>query len=217
MSVERNVMAVKGKRSYDSSRRREQAARTREDVLEAARAEFLGRGYAATTVARVASGAGVSVETVYKAFGGKAGLVRALWEQGLAGRRAVPAPERSDQLSSTATDPVAVVKGWGRFVAELAPEGAPIMLLIRSAAASDPEMAALWDEAEQQRRDRMRHNARRLRDRGWLRAGVTVAAATDVLWTYSSSELYDLLVVRSGWSARRFGDFVGDAMVAALL
>jgi len=210
-------MAVKSKRSYDASRRREQAARTRDAILGAARRQFLERGYAATTVARIAAEADASVETVYKAFGGKAGLVRALWELGLAGRRHVPAPERSDTLSSTATDPVVVLKGWGRFVAELSPEGAPIMLLIRSAAATDAEMAALWDEAERQRRDRMRHNARRLRDRGWLREGISVATATDVLWTYSSSELYDLLVLRSGWSARRFGEFVGDAMVAALL
>jgi hypothetical protein len=32
----------------------------------------------------------------------------------------------------------------------------------------------------------MRHNAR-LQRRGWLRPGITLAQATDILWTYSSA------------------------------
>ena len=91
------------------------------------------------------------------------------------------------------------------------------MLLIRAAAASDPEMADLLAEADEQRRTRMRHNARRLRRRGWLRPGITLAQATDILWTYSSTELYDLLVIKSGWPINRYGQFVGDALTAALL
>jgi hypothetical protein len=91
------------------------------------------------------------------------------------------------------------------------------MLLLRAAAATDPEMADLLAEAEGQRRRRMRHNARRLEQRGRLRPGIGLDFATDVLWTYSSADLYDLLVLRSKWSARRYGEFIGDSMVAALL
>jgi AcrR family transcriptional regulator len=210
-------MTVKAKRRYDSSRRREQAERTRAMILDIAHRKFVERGYASTTVPCVAEQAGTSVETLYKAFGGKAGLVRALWERALAGRGPVPAPVRSDALSATATDPVTVLRGWGSFTAELAPSSAPIVLLIRAAAAADADMAALLVEVEDQRRQRMRHNARRLKQRGWLRSGMSVSRATDILWTYSSAELYDLLVLRSGWSARRYGEFVGEALVAALL
>jgi AcrR family transcriptional regulator len=210
-------MSVKAKRRYDSSRRREQAERTRTAILDVAHGEFLEHGYAATTVPRIAEKAGTSVETIYKAFGGKAGVVRALWERGLAGRGRVPAPVRSDALSSTATDPVTVLKGWGGFTAELSPWGAPIVLLIRAAAATDADMSDLLAEVEDQRRRRMRHNARRLKQRGWLRPGMSVNRAADIMWTYSSAELYDLLVLRSGWSTRRYGEFVGDALVAALL
>jgi hypothetical protein len=62
----------------------------------------------------------------------------------------------------------------------------------------------------------MRHNARPQR-RGWLRPGITLAQAADILWTYSSAELYDLLVIKSGWPIKRYGQFVGDALTAALL
>jgi AcrR family transcriptional regulator len=215
--MERNIVEVKTKRRYDASRRRAQAAQTQRAILDVARREFLEHGYAATTVARIATEAGTSTETVYKAFGGKSGLVRALWERGLGGRGRVPAPERSDLLSSTETNPVRVLRGWGTLTTEVAPEVAPILLLVRGAAATDPDMAKLLAEAEAQRRERMRHNARRLQQRAWLRPGIGLARATDILWTYSSAELYDLLVVKSGWPIKRYGEFIGDALVAALL
>jgi AcrR family transcriptional regulator len=215
--MERIMADVTTTRRYDASRRREHAARTQDAVLTAARRLLLEHGYAATTVAHIAAEAGTSVDTVYKAFGGKSGIVRALWQRGLAGRGPIPAPVRSDALSSTETDPVRVLRGWGQFTTEVAPEGAPIILLIRAASATDPDMAALLAEAEEQRRARMRHNARRLQRRGWLRPGVTLAQAADILWTYSSAELYELLVIKSGWPVSRYGHFIGNALIAALL
>jgi AcrR family transcriptional regulator len=215
--MERIMDQVKTSRRYDVSRRREQARRIQQSVLETARQRLLNDGYAATTVAMIAADAGTSVDTIYKTFGGKAGLVRTLWLQALEGQEASPAPRRSDQLSRTETDPVRVLRGWGRFITELGPRGVPILLLVRAAATTDADMAALLAETEQQRRIRMRHNARRLQRRGWLRPGVTLAEATDILWTYSSAELYDLLVLRSGWPVERYGAFVGDALIAALL
>ena len=63
----------------------------------------------------------------------------------------------------------------------------------------------------------MRHNARTLASRGFLRDGVTVKKAADVMWTLTAPELYELLVVRRGWTPGRFGEFVADALMAALL
>src|SRR5437879_120379 len=72
--------SVKGPRQYDSSRRQAQARLTRAAVLEAARHAFFEKGYAATTVGAIAAAAEVSVETVYKAFGNKAGLLKAMFD-----------------------------------------------------------------------------------------------------------------------------------------
>jgi AcrR family transcriptional regulator len=208
---------VKTSRRYDSAGRQRQALRTRATVLDVAQRRFIEDGYAASTVAAVAGDAGVSVETVYKTFGGKPGLVRAIHERGLAGSGPVPAPHRSDAMQDRERNPRAIIRNWGRLTTEVAPRVAPILLLIRSAAATDPEMAELLTESDAQRLRRMRHNARSLADRGHLRPGVTLGAATDVLWTYSSPDLYDLLVVRRHWSVQRYGRFVADAMIAALL
>jgi hypothetical protein len=124
---------------------------------------------------------------------------------------------RSDRLQAEEPDPRKIIAGWGRFVAELTPRGAPLLLLVRAAAANDPELAALLDEIDNERLARMTLNAQRLQRAGHLRPGVSVSHAADIMWTYSSAELYELLVIRRGMSVRRYGTFVADAMIAALL
>jgi AcrR family transcriptional regulator len=210
-------MDVKGPRRYDGSRRREQAQRTQEAIVEAARRRFLADGYAGATIASIARDASVSVETIYKAFTGKPGLVRAIWQRGLGGRGPIPAPVRSDEMSATLTDPAEIIRRWGRLVTEVAPELAPILLLVRAAAETDPAIAELLEEVHQERWDRMRHNAQRLAAVGGIRDGVSIDEAADVMWAVTSQDLYELLVVRRGWSAERFGTFVSDAIAAALL
>jgi AcrR family transcriptional regulator len=76
---------VNPKRSYDSPRRREQAAATRRDILEAAQRLFERQGFAATKMAEIASEAGVALKTVYAAFETKSGVLRALWHMLLRG------------------------------------------------------------------------------------------------------------------------------------
>ena len=208
---------VKPKRPYDSSRRQEQAQRNRDRILDASERRFLRDGYATTTVATIAVDAGVSEDTIYKAFGGKPGLVRAIRTRALAGEGSTPAEQRSDALHGHESDPRKIIEAWGRLTTEVMPRVAPILLLIHAAAATDPEVGVLADEMDADRLDRMTLNARRLRDGGHLRDGMTVAQASDVLWTYSAPELYELLVLRRGWSRQRYGSFVADALTNALI
>lgn len=203
------------KRSYNARSRQAQAERTRELLLDAARGFLLTDGYAATTMARVARACDVSVESVYKRFGGKPGLVRAVVDQALAGEGRAPAEQRSDALS--ATDPEVLFRGWAQLTAEVAPRVAPILLLVRAAASHDQELFELAGELDQTRRRRMTDNAGRLAAAGQLRPGLTVEHAADVLWAYSSPELYDLLVLRSSWELPRYARFVEDGLRAHLL
>ena len=208
---------VKRRRRYDSAGRREAARRRRAAVVEAARRLFLREGFSATTIARIAADAAVSEETVYKTFGNKVGLVRAIRDEALAGEGPVHAERRSDRMQASERDPRAIVRGWGKLAMEVAPRVAPVLLLVREAAASDPELARLQEEMDAARLTRMTHNARSLMQGGHLREGTTLAAAADVLWAYSSPELYELLVIRRGWPVERYGRFIADAMIAALV
>ena len=176
-----------------------------------------GTATAGTTIAAIAAESGVSPDTIYKGFGGKAGLVRAIRSEALKGVGPIPAEQRSDALHATTSDAKAIIGEWGRLTAEVAPLVTPILLLIRTAAASDPAARRLMEEMDADRFARMADNARRLHATGHLRRGISVDDATDVLWTYSAPELYELLVLRRGWTPQRFGRFAADAMIAALL
>jgi len=215
--MERKSAPVKTKRPYDSARRQEQARQTRAAILDAAWRRFLADGFAPTTIASLAADVGVSVDTIYKSFGAKAGLVRAICEQALAGEGPVPAEIRSDALQATEVDPRAIIRGWGALTAEIAPRVAPVLLLIRDAAMADPEMASLQTEMDAQRLDRMTHNARNLAKAGHLRKDLNVKQAGEIMWTYSSPQLYELLVMIRGWPPQRYSAFIADAMIAALL
>src|SRR5690348_3201220 len=103
---------VKKTRRYDSSGRLAQALRTRTAILDEAERQFLERGYSSTTVASIAGMAGVSVETVYKSFGGKAELVGAIYERGLIGRQQTSVYERSDAMRKQETDPERILRYW---------------------------------------------------------------------------------------------------------
>ena len=217
MSVEHDQLPVNRRRTYNAERRLERSRRTHASLLDAALRRFLEDGYVATSIESIAADAGVSEATIYKTYGGKPGIVRALCHRALEGQGAVPAEQRSDALKETQTDPRRVIEGWGRLTAEVSPRVAPILLLLRDAASGDPAATALREELEADRHARMTTNAQFLVRGRHLRKGVGLKRAADVLWTYSSPELFDLLVRRRGWSVTRYGRFVGDAIADALL
>src|SRR4051794_15873856 len=107
------------KRRYDASRRRERADRRRATVVGVAERRFLRDGYTATTIAGIAAEAGVSPDTIYKSFGGKPGLVRAIRERALRGDATEPAEIRSERVQAAEQDPRAIIRAWGAFVAEI--------------------------------------------------------------------------------------------------
>jgi AcrR family transcriptional regulator len=208
---------VKPGRRYNSSGRLRAAQRNRARVLDVARERFLANGYAATTVASISTAAGVSVETIYKSYGGKAGLVRALRDAALRGRGPVPAEQRSDKQAAQASDPREIINGWGRLTSEVMPRVAPILLLVRAAAGADDEMAVVRRETEDGRLERMEHNARYLVDGGHVRDGLDLARVRDVLFAFSSPELYELLVLRQGWATDDYSRFLANGIAAAVL
>jgi AcrR family transcriptional regulator len=210
---------VKPRRTYDGSRRREQARRTRAATLDAGRRLFLEHGYANTTITMVAEEAGVAVQTVYKAFANKPGLVKALVDVAIVGDdEPVPLMEREFvQRNMAEPDPRKKLTDYGEHVADVAPRVNPLLLIVRDAAAGDVGAAEVWEQMQTERLTGMTHFAEHLRAGRHLRRGVSATEARDVLWTHNSVELWDLLVRQRGWSDARFGRWVGRQLVAALL
>ena len=204
-------------RPYDASGRRARAEATRTRLLDAAAAAFFRSGYAATTVGPIARAAAVSVETVYKRFGGKPGLVQALCVRALLGNGDRPAEQRSDTIQEDGRGPRDIIAAWGALACEVSPLVSPLLLLARAAAAVDPDMAKVVEGLDRQRLDRMAVNASRLQRSGRLRAGLRAGQIRDVLWTYTAPELYRLLVLQRGWTIAAYGQFLTRGMSAFLL
>jgi AcrR family transcriptional regulator len=207
------------RRPYDSSRRRARAAEARSAVLASARDAFLERGYAATTLPAVAAAAGVSVETVYKAFSNKAGLVKAVFDVAMVGDdEPIPLLQREFVRRNIAEpDPRLKLIQYGDHLKEIAPRTHPVLLVVRDAAVADETAAQVWANLQAERLTGMTAFATHLDQAGHLRDGVTVEHARDVLWTHNSVELWDLLVRQRGWSEPRWGTWTADQLIAALL
>lgn len=217
MTIEQSTRAVK--RPYDSRRRREQARRHRTRILEAARARFLERGYAATTLSELAADADASVGAIYKMFGNKAGLLKAIFDVALAGDEAPVTIADRAWVAEITAEPEArrKLRMYAQHFSAAISRAAPIQLLARTTAAADPEIDAVWRQIGAERLEGMSGFAGHLATGGHLREGVSSERARDVLWTYTSVHLYELLVLERGWTVDQYRDFIADALSAALV
>lgn len=206
-------------RSYDATRRQEQARQNRRAVLDAAHRRFVAEGYAATTIAAVAADAGVSVETVYKSVGKKPELAKAVFDVAVVGDdEDVPMLQREFVARNAAEpDPRRKLEQYGEHLGAVAPRISPLLLVIRDAAAVDGGAAEVWAQVQAERLTGMTAFAAHLDEGGFLRAGISRDEARDVLWTHNSVELWDLLVRQRGWTDERFGRWLGQQLVAALV
>src|SRR5262249_57243726 len=73
------------KRRYDNSRRLAQVRATRLKVIDAARRLFIEHGYPATTIEAVADTADVALPTLYRLFGSKRALLKAVLDTSFGG------------------------------------------------------------------------------------------------------------------------------------
>lgn len=206
-------------RRYDATRRRVQARENRSRILDAAGRLFLEHGYAETTMPEVARVAGVSVQTVYKGFTNKVTLLKAVFDASVTGDDdPTPMAER-EAIAAIRAEPDAARKitNYARLLAEGADRHGPVQLVARDAAGADPAAAEVWARMRAEVLTAMTHFAGDLIATGQVRAGLTADDARDVLWVLHSPELYDLLVRQRGWSTERYGEFVAEAMINAVL
>ena len=210
---------VKPRRGYHSPRRQQQAAATRQAILEAAQRLFERQGYPTTTMEQVAAEAGVALKTVYVAFTTKSGLLRALWDLRLKGdqddaavaerpwyREVLEEPDPERQLRSNARNACVVKRRIGG-----------VLKILRSAAPVDPDAAALWRLIQTDFSDNQRVIVESLQAKRALRPDLDVARATDILWTLNHPDVWLLLVDERGWTPEQWERWFADTACAQLL
>jgi AcrR family transcriptional regulator len=207
------------KRAYDSPRRRDQAAATRRDILRAAQPLFESQGFTATTMAAIASEAGVAAKTVYTAFETKGGVLRGLWNLLLRGDDAdAPVMDRAwyrEVLDEA--DPARQLRLNARNSRAVKLRIAGVLEVIRHAAALDPDSDALWRRIQSDFYDNQRAVVESLDAKGALRADLDVTRATDILWTLNHPDVWQLLVVQRAWTAEQYEQWFAAAACVQLL
>jgi AcrR family transcriptional regulator len=211
---------VKPTRRYDSPRRREQAAATRLEILEAAQRLFERDGYAATTMATIAAEARVALKTVYVAFETKSGVLRALWNLTLRGEddEDNPVSERPwyrEVLEEP--DPERQLRLNARNSRQGKVRVAALAEVIRSAAPIDPDIDALWARIGTEYHANQRAIVDSLNEKAALRPNLDVQRATDILWTLNHPNVWQLLVSDRGWTPDQYEQWCGDLACHQLL
>ena len=212
---------VKPRRAYRSTKRAEQVAQGRRDLVATAGVLFRARGYAGVSMPAIAAEAGVAVETIYRAFGSKAGLFRAVVEAAVAGgtaRAEVPVEGRpAIRAIIDEPDPRRQVALYAATQPGIHRRSGPLLRVLAGSAAGDPELAALWREIEEIRLTGQGRFVAMLAERGSLRPSLSVEDGRDGLWTLCSLAVYDMLVGTRGWSEERYEAWLAEALTALLV
>ena len=192
---------------------------TRRRILEAARRLFVAHAWNGVTIDAIAREAGVAVETVYAAFGTKAAIVRRLVEIAVRGDdESVPLTERAGPRAVLGeADPQRQIRMFAEDIRSRLARVSPLLDVVRTAGATEPEMAALFDELQSARLRGLSQFARAVAANGRLRKGLTEEGAAETVWALASPELYRLLTETRRWSGERYSRWLGDALVALLL
>ena len=213
------VRAQAPRRPYNSPRRQQQAAATRQTILEAAERLFLQDGYPATTMDAIAAEAGVSLKTAYLPFSTKSGLLRALWDL---------------RLKKDDTDAPVVQHEWFREVMEEPDPARKLQLnarnsaaaktrigglfrVIRGAAEIDADCGELWRLIQSDFHANQQMIVESIHRGGGLRRGLSVATGTDILWTLNHPDTWTLLASQRGWSPHAYETWLAQTSCAQLL
>jgi len=194
------------------------AEETQRVIVEAASRLFLEHGYHATSIGRIASEAGVAVQTIYNAVGSKRELLSRVLDFAAAGERApVRVPQSMREQAESESEPQRMLAQLVEFWRGALPRTAPVFRIIREAAAADSEIAALERRRAAQRLDNYRHAAQLLADRDALRPGMTIDGAAAAIFAIGHPETYRALVLDGGWDEDAWATWLQVTLEAALL
>ena len=200
-------------------RRQKRARQTRRSILAAAHDLFVRQGYARTTIRQIADQADVAWQTVYAVFGGKPAILSAVFDVAVAGDdEPVPVPERPFvQAIRDAGVPREKARIFARHLRDTGTRIAPVLAVIESAATTDPEIAGLWHELQDQLLRGMTMAANGFCQQGALRPGLRVARAADILWFFAGPWAFRGLVTGRGWTLDEYEAWLGDTLYTQLM
>jgi AcrR family transcriptional regulator len=155
---------------------------------------------------------------VYKSFGSKAALAKAVIDVALAGDDE-PVPVRERPAVQVIHDEPDVRRKIALFVEGLLQRlerSASMQIVVRDGRHVDESLQPVWERLNGEGLTGMRLFGEHLLSTGQLRAGLDLDEVTDVLWNYLAIDHYERLVMVRGWSPTRFQAWLTRAIIGAL-
>lgn len=200
-------------RRYEQRLRAESAEETRRRILDAVYERLREAPAEAISMERVAKMAGVARSTVYLIFESRAGLFDALAADlyDRAGYARLLEAVRVDDAWESA-------RGGIRAGVEIFAADRDVFRALHSMQDLDPEaVGGTIRRVEERRAEGMAWVARRLREQGYLRPGVSADEAAHILWIQASFEAFDLLHTGRGLPATTVADLLVTIAERSLL
>ena len=188
-------------------------------MLDAARELFVAQGYTATTVDEIAGRAGVSKPTVFAAAGSKQAILTQLRDIAIAGDdEPVPVAQRPWYREALAEpDPRRALRLYARNAAAIHRRSADVHEVLKAAATSDKDLHDLWRVSEDDRRGGATIVVDARLEKSRLKAGLDRAAAIDIVWVLTASDIFWRLVRTRRWSLHRYENWLSDTLCEQLL
>jgi hypothetical protein len=152
---------------------------------------------------------------IYKAFGGKPQLVKAVYDVAVAdGDDLVPPADRPEiQLLESITDPVELIQAHAGIVTRIHGQLGGLLAVL---AESGAEIEEISHTAESERRAVLGGIVDRLADMGFLDNGLNRVLAADAYWAVSAASLYVRLIHDRGWSPQQYTVWLTSMIIATL-
>ena len=198
--------------SYNSPRRQQAAAATREAIIEAALELFACQGYARTTVAQIAEAARVAANTVYTSVGGKPQLLAAITESGTGD------PDVAETLTAVArtSDPAEVIRLTAAGTRQVNERRAKAVAVLLDSAQADPAAAEMLQVTVRYYRETLGTLAGRLEDLGAVQSP-DLSRAADIFWYLFGWTSWRTLITDLGWSWDDAEQWLAQRGIDALL
>jgi AcrR family transcriptional regulator len=198
--------------SYNSPRRQQAAAATREAIIEAALELFACQGYARTTVAQIAEAARVAANTVYTSVGGKPQLLAAITESGTGD------PDVAETLTAVArtSDPAEVIRLTAAGTRQVNERRAKAVAVLLDSAQADPAAAEMLQVTVRYYRETLGTLAGRLEDLGAVQSP-DLNRAADIFWYLFGWTSWRTLITDLGWSWDAAEQWLAQRGIDALL
>jgi AcrR family transcriptional regulator len=198
--------------------RSEQAAQTRQRIVDAAQRVFSDHGFVGARIEDIALAAGVAVPTVYKVFANKRNLlVGAVARAMTGGDNDTKVDDQAwwiEQLEEP--DPARQLRLIARNARRIYDRAGPVLEAMRAAVPLDADIARTWEEVSADRFRRSRRTAKRLVAKAGQSARLNVEETALTLWSLTGPELHTVHI-RAGRTPDQYERWLAHVLLSSLL